>query len=73
VHGLDSTLDLLPTAAALSGATLPLLFNLDHDPGENYNVADKHPEVLKRIAALRKKHEASIKPVEDQLAGRAAK
>ncbi|MCF7848250.1 MAG: sulfatase [Kiritimatiellales bacterium] len=130
VHGLGSTLDLLPTTAAISGATLPqaqldgynllpsllngkpsprremiyyrgqeiyairlgsfkahfktrsgyendlethnppLLFNLDHDPGENYNVADKHPDVLKQIEQLRKKHEAGVKPVEDQLAKR---
>jgi len=128
VHGIGSTLDLLPTIAALTGAELPsvqldgydltptllhgkpsprkemiyyrgqtifavrlgsfkahyktqsgyakdfethnppLLFNLDEDPGENYNVAAQHPDILRKIDALRKKHEASIKPVEDQLA-----
>jgi arylsulfatase A-like enzyme len=127
VHGLGSTLDLLATAASLSGATLPdtqldsydlssvllngapsprqemiyyrgeeifavrlgsfkahfktqsgygddleehnppLLYNLDLDPGENYNVADAHPDVLQRIGQLRDKHQASVTVVENQL------
>lgn len=32
---------------------LPLsLYNLDNDPGEQHNVADAHPEVVKRLSAL---------------------
>lgn len=45
----------------------PLLFNLAVDPGEKFNVAAKHPEV---IAELRKRladHQATVTPVENQL------
>jgi len=45
----------------------PLLFNLEVDPGENYNVAAKHPEVLAEIAALVEKHKAGMKPAPTQL------
>ncbi len=48
----------------------PVLHNLLHDPSEKYNIADKHPDVIEEINALREKHKASIKPVEDQLAKR---
>jgi len=127
VHDMGSTLDLMATAAALTGATLPdtqldsydlsgtlikglpsprhemfyyrgteiyairsgsfkahyktqsgylnnfeehetpLLFNLDLDPGENYDVAAEHPEIIQSINALRIQHESSVKPVESQL------
>src|SRR5690606_5121325 len=30
----------------------PLLYNLEHDPGEQYNIADDHPDVLQAIATL---------------------
>jgi hypothetical protein len=45
----------------------PLLFNLEIDPGENYNVAAKHPEVLAEINALVGKHKAGMKPAPSQL------
>ena len=45
----------------------PLLFNLDNDPGENYNVAAAHPEVLTEIGKLVEKHKAGMKPAESQL------
>jgi arylsulfatase A len=45
----------------------PLLFNLDMDPGENYNVAKDHPDVIARIEKLRTQHEAGLTPVENQL------
>ena len=47
--------------------TTPLLFNLDLDPGENYDVAKANPDVIKHINELRLKHEATVKPVENQL------
>ena len=45
----------------------PLLFNLDIDPSENYNVAAKHPEVLAEIKVLVEKHRAGMKPAPSQL------
>ena len=34
----------------------PLLYNLNHDPSEKYNIIDKHPEIIEKIKALAKKH-----------------
>ncbi|MDO6518092.1 sulfatase family protein [Zobellia uliginosa] len=38
----------------------PLLYNLNHDPSENYNIAEGHPEVLENIRAAVKKHESDL-------------
>ncbi len=48
----------------------PLLFHLDHDPSEKYNIADKHPEVLEDIQKEVEKHRANLEPGEDQLVKR---
>jgi arylsulfatase A-like enzyme len=45
----------------------PLLFNLEVDPGESYNVAPKHPEVLSEIKLLAEKHRAGMKPAPSQV------
>jgi arylsulfatase A len=45
----------------------PLLFNLEVDPGERFNVADRSPEALKEIAALVEKHRAGMKFAESQV------
>ena len=34
----------------------PLLYNLNHDPSEKYNISDKHPEILEKIEALVNDH-----------------
>lgn len=38
----------------------PLLFNLEVDPGESYNVADEHPEKIAEIAELIKRHQRTL-------------
>ncbi len=38
----------------------PLLFNLDVDPSEKYNVADQHPEVLKQIQQRVAEHKSQM-------------
>ena len=48
----------------------PLLFNLEQDPGESYDIAARHPEVLEQILRLRRQHEATVAPVKDMLAER---
>jgi arylsulfatase A-like enzyme len=45
----------------------PLLYNLSTDPGERYNIADKHPEILIEIRQVLLDHLSSIEPVENQL------
>lgn len=46
---------------------MPELYHLDHDPGEQFNVAEHHPEVIARLTALAKQHQAGIDPAEDQM------
>jgi len=46
---------------------IPELYNLNLDPSEKYNIAEKHPEVISEFKALLKQHLASIVPVENQL------
>ncbi len=48
----------------------PLLYHLEHDPSEKYNVADQHPEVIEDIQMELQKHLDELVPGEDQLAGR---
>lgn len=48
----------------------PILFNLDHDPGENYECSAKHPEVLHDILKLVDEHNAKMVKGEDQLVAR---
>jgi len=38
----------------------PLLFNVEVDPSEKYNVAAHHPQVLKEINQVVKKHQANL-------------
>ena len=48
----------------------PVLYNVDQDPSEQFNIADKHPEVLEKIAELVAEHSKHLVPGEDQLADR---
>jgi arylsulfatase A-like enzyme len=45
----------------------PMLFNLDVDPGESYNVAGKNPAVIDKIKALVEQHRAGMKTVPSQV------
>ncbi len=45
----------------------PLLYNLSVDPGEKYNIADQHPEVIQDIRLALEKHLSTIVEVENQL------
>ena len=38
----------------------PLLFNLAHDPGERFNIASEHPEVIADIQKELEKHRANL-------------
>ncbi len=45
----------------------PLLYDLDRDPSEKYDVAEAHPEVISAIRQLTSEHTATVTPVPSQL------
>jgi len=51
----------------------PVLYHLEHDPSEKYNVAKDHPDVIADIFKEVEKHRAALKRGEDQLAKRIKK
>ncbi len=48
----------------------PLLFNLETDPEERFNIAIENPEKVKEIEKMVDEHKSGVKPVKDQLAER---
>lgn len=45
----------------------PLLYHLDHDPSEKFDVAKNHPDVIEDIRKEVAAHQATMKPGENQL------
>ena len=45
----------------------PLIFNLDEDPSEQYNLGEKRHQILGPLGALIARHRATLEPVENQL------
>ena len=45
----------------------PLLFHLDHDPSENFDVAPKNPDVVETLLKIIEDHRATVIPVPSQL------
>lgn len=41
--------------------TPPLLFNVEHDPGENHNLAAAHPEIVRDLQGMLRHHAGSVK------------
>ena len=48
----------------------PLLYHLGHDPSEQYDIAQKHPDVIRQLRSLKSQHEESIEAVDNQLVKR---
>jgi len=44
----------------------PLLFNVEHDPSEKYNVYDQHPKVAERLLKFMQQHQTSVVPGKPQ-------
>lgn len=44
-----------------------LLYNVEHDPSEKFEIGKKYPEVIKELTAAYKEHQNSIVPVEAEL------
>jgi len=60
------------TMASFSGQppeehSKPLLFDLDVDPSEQFDIADQHPEVVAELTALVAEHKKTIEPAVNQL------
>jgi arylsulfatase A len=51
----------------------PLLYDLGVDPGEKYNIAREHPEIIEELKKVVEKHQAELVPGEDQLVKRLQK
>lgn len=45
----------------------PLLYNLNVDPSEKYNIAEKHPEIIAELNNILMNHQKNIVPVENQI------
>ena len=45
----------------------PLLYQLEQDPSEQYDVAKQYPEVIEKIRRLAEEHRRTLTPVENQL------
>ncbi|QGY47213.1 sulfatase-like hydrolase/transferase [Maribellus comscasis] len=45
----------------------PLLYDLNVDPSEKYNISDKHPHIIQEMKVLLKEHQSTVVPVENQL------
>jgi len=45
----------------------PLLYNLNVDPSEKFNIANQHPEVIAEMRKILEEHNATLIPVENQL------
>lgn len=45
----------------------PLLYNIDEDPSEKYEIGEKHPEVIQEIKKIYKEHKAGVEPAFSQL------
>ena len=48
----------------------PLLYDLDKDPSEKYDLADEHPEIIAEIEDMVERHKENLVKVKDQLAER---
>jgi arylsulfatase A len=51
----------------------PLLYDLDQDPGEKYEIGARHAEVIAALRRIASEHARTLQPVENQLAKRATR
>ena len=52
-----------PWNKEFSESDMPLLYNINHDPSEVFNVAAKHPDMVKELTSLVERHLASVEQV----------
>lgn len=51
----------------------PLLYHLDHDPSEKHDIAPGNEKIIAEIRELADAHQATVKPVKNQLEERLPK
>lgn len=56
-----------PDSNKLQAHAPPLLYHLEHDPSEQFDVAKNHPEVIAAIEQLVAEHAKTLEPVPSQL------
>jgi arylsulfatase A len=58
------------SGTAAESPTTPLLYNLDQDPSEKFDLAEKHPELIGELRTLADEHRKTVVPVKNQIATR---
>jgi arylsulfatase A-like enzyme len=48
----------------------PILYNLNVDPSENFDISANHPEIIEEINTMVKEHQSKLVKGKDQLADR---
>jgi arylsulfatase A-like enzyme len=58
-----------PGVAAIPAPANPAweLYNVDEDPSEKFNLADKHPEIVRELTAMMDVHQKTVEPFENQI------
>jgi arylsulfatase A len=51
----------LPIHAVWERPEIPFLYNVEEDFSEQYEVSEKHPEIVKELVELAEKHKAEMK------------
>ena len=56
-------------AAAIPAPANPAweLYNLDEDPSEKFNLAEKRPEIVRELTAMMEAHQKTVEPFENQI------
>jgi len=44
----------------------PLLFHLEHDPAEKYDVAEANPQIIERLREIKARHQDRMRPGKPQ-------
>ena len=57
-------------AGTSAAAASPLLYNLDQDPSERFDIAGKHPELVTELRKIADEHQKTVVAVKNQIATR---
>ena len=67
-------LTVAPGNGAIGAAAIPApanpaweLYNLDQDPSEKFNLAEKYPEIVRELTAMMEAHQKTVEPFENQI------
>jgi arylsulfatase A-like enzyme len=61
----------VPSTGTAAGAPAPPeLYNLDQDPSEKFDLAEKHPEIIAELRKIAADHQKTVESVKNQIATR---